>query len=66
MGLYILYVFIYYIHNFVISLLPILLECAPISRNSTRDTTAPVPDPSVSRVQLSLQYFVGVTDGKLI
>jgi hypothetical protein len=58
-------IYIYFIHNFVIFLLPSLLECAPISRNSTRDITILVPDPSASRVQLSLQQLLGATDRKL-
>ena len=62
MSLYILYICLFIIHVILLfSLLPSLLEFAPISRNSTRDTTAPVPDPSVSRAQLSLQQLLGVT-----
>ena len=60
---YIIYIFIYIILLF--SLLPCLLECAPISRNITRDTTAPVPNPSDSRIQLSLQQLLGATDREL-
>jgi len=61
--IYIIYMYIYIILLF--SLLPRLLESAPISRNSTRDTTAPVPDPSASMVQLSLQQLLAATDRKL-